>query len=163
MPISDYLPDEFFPKLGKYTAICGHIEAAVWRIVIFYKFGKTENENDLDKILKIRKNTRELRNEADKICDIMPPIIRDDFKSILSRIDDSIENRHIAIHGSWVKDSVGIYKVEFFNRKPKSDEWYCIDRKFTEEGIELAINDADNILTILQRIFDQSQKSERPK
>jgi hypothetical protein len=147
------LDNEFFNHLGRYVANCAYIEREAWLLIAELK-GYTIL-NDLEKILEMKKSygpsklVAELR-DASKNSAIQYQL---QIQEICEYTEKFIDNRHMAIHGTWTKASDG-YKVEYFKNlgTKKFPNWGRFDDTITKEYICNAVNDALRLASRLREI-----------
>ena len=116
LKIETILPDAFFGKLGRYVAICGHIEYFVWLIAVNTAGYDLDNKDEVDRILRLRKSTRELVDELTRAADHHAEPVKSRILDVAGKLDaDGRDPRNMAIHGTWRwdKERAG-YKVLYW-------------------------------------------------
>ena len=155
MKVEAILPNNFFPKLGMYVATCAHIEKMAWLLVVHSTGFDLNDGTDIDRILKLRKRTPDLISELGEVADRYDVRYKERLHSVYSRINDGITNRHIAIHGAWTIKEDGRYNVEYYNDigSRKSPDWRAFNVSLSEEDLDAALIDANDILSELLKLY----------
>ncbi len=147
--IETILPDAFFGKLGRYVAICGHIEYFVWLIAVNTIGYDLDDKDEVDRILKLRKSTTGLVDELTLAADHHTEPVKSRILDLAGRLDaDGRDPRNMAIHGTWGWDKVRAgYKVHYWRNcgTRKAPDWTPQREIIAESELDSAISYVDGL------------------
>lgn len=164
LTIDNLLPESFFRDIGKYVQCCAHIERLTWLVTCQLEGKDPTEQASLHEIMELRKTpgieTKLKRLEAagvDAAQEIQTRIF-----GICNRIRDGAENRHMAVHGAWFCDPEGLLRVEYFKNlgSKSSPDWRHYDAPVSQEYIDFAVRDCNEILDELLSILDCIQEAD---
>ena len=149
LAIERFLPDAFFGKLGRYVATCGHIEYLVWLIAVNTAGFDLDNKDVVDRILGLRKSTKELVDELTRAADHHAEPVKSRILDLAGKLDaDGRDPRNMAIHGTWRwdKERVG-YEVLYWRNcgTRKAPDWRPQRDIIPESEIDSAIFYVDGL------------------
>jgi hypothetical protein len=107
------LPAEFFEKLGRYVATCGHIEEVVWRIIVRWQVVDLDTRDGVRRAHAKRHSTGTLVRDFEEIGNLQPEPIRSSMLDMASRMSRTERGpRNLAVHGAWRWDAAAqTYRV----------------------------------------------------
>lgn len=155
MRIDCLVPDHILLRQGKYVQTCAHIERMLWYILFVAKGYNTANDEDVHAALSQRKvNVKLIKGLRDAI-EAGEVAFPDQVTAILDEVERDIDNRHMAVHGSWTMRPDGTLNCEYFknfgsNKKP---QWQVYSAPISIEQIDEALIVVDRLLGETRKIF----------
>ena len=153
------LPKGFFPKLGLYVANCSYLERQIWLTIV--KVECLEAGQDEDEILQIKKlPTHKLLKRLAKSAEQVPVNLRQRIIDISGHMRRFVDNRHMAIHGTWFAEGDD-YRVEYFRNfgGRKSPDWREYTETVTGNDIDEAIEDCSRLICELLDVCNQIKRT----
>ncbi|APE43360.1 hypothetical protein BOO69_07975 [Sulfitobacter alexandrii] len=156
------LTRKFLVEYATYTQTCAHLELACWEIIMLADGGDQGVPHKVDRFLKVRKNSTQLREHFRGAADLTSADISARIISLSERIDAGIEVRNTAVHGAWFTGEHDTdARVEHYFRRPDDPPlmWRHFDAPVPQGEIDGAIEEADDMLreAIKIRIAMQAQ------
>lgn len=143
------LPSGFLLQQGIYLQTCAHIELAIWQIIQLADGHDLGRAPDIIHYLKIKRKTRDVLKAARIAVGKIPAPLGLRLATLSQRLGTGLDNRNLAAHGAWftVPNSDRLHVVHYYPSRPNGiEEWFYVDRTFSQRQIDMAVEDVNLLL-----------------
>ena len=148
--VQGMIPERYLLAHVIYMQTCAHIELAVWHIVQIVEGFDRNDQAEIERFLKMKRDTWILIRALEAAATTCLPEVSERISELAGRIKLGVENRNFAAHAAiyWDDEGSAVLAEHYFQRTVDGRKvWlHTLNETISDESIARAVNDADSIL-----------------